>query len=455
MFIGREEELECLRKELRKDRKSAILLYGRRRVGKTRLIDEALKGIDDQVVIFHEFHKVTLLQNLTEFSSSIAEGLGYPMLPPFISLADAFSFIAAQGKRVIVVMDEYCDLTTYAKKGEVDSYMRTVVDRLPNTVSVVLMGSALKVMQSLLEEENPLFGRFTLSMRLKEFDYFDSSLFFPGLARRDQLAFHAVFGGSPHVLTLLEPGEGLRENIMNALINPQGAVRSYVEAVIEMEAGRTPHGITILSLIGNGKRRYSELEDVIGKDSKGVLAKELKELCSLDILDRRQPINNKDNKKIFYEIADPLLRFYFTYIQPHPSIQQSNPGAFFDTRIAGSLMDFISRRFEDECRQYFLRLISLGRRTDILDIGTYWYDDKYRPVNGEFDVALKVEGGYEVYGAEFISKPFSVKDAKVEERQVMMLGQSVLSWGVISTGGFESPGDYVQIGLDDLFFSRG
>lgn len=175
MFIGREKELECLRKELRKDRKSAILLYGRRRVGKTRLIDEALKGIDDQLVIFHEFHKVTLFQNLTDFSSSIAEGLGYPMLPPFTSLADAFSFIASQGKRVIVVMDEYCDLTTYAKKGEVDSYMRTVVDRLSNTVSVVLMGSALKVMQSLLEEENPLFGRFTLSMRLKEFDYFDSS----------------------------------------------------------------------------------------------------------------------------------------------------------------------------------------------------------------------------------------------------------------------------------------
>lgn len=100
-------------------------------------------------------------------------------------------------------------------------------------------------------------------------------------------------------------------------------------------------------------------------------------------------------------------------------------------------------------------MVSLGRRTDILDIGSYWYDDKYRHVNGEFDVALKVEGGYEVYDAKFISKPFSVKDTKVEERQVMMLGQSVLNWGVISTDGFDSPGDYVQIGLDDLFFSRG
>ena len=152
MFIGRKAEIDTLHNQFANSRKTIILLYGRRRVGKTSLIREALKTVNDATVIYHEFHRVTPEQNIAEFSKSIGEALHIPSLPSFSSLSDAFSFINQIGKQTIIVMDEYSDLKMYAKKGEVDSYMRSIVDNLSENIILIITGSALKIMEELLEE---------------------------------------------------------------------------------------------------------------------------------------------------------------------------------------------------------------------------------------------------------------------------------------------------------------
>ena len=252
---------------------------------------------------------------------------------------------------------------------------------------------------------------------------------------------------------LLDGEDGLEGNIQEKIISISGSVRAYIEAIINTEIARIPHGITILSLIRNGKRRYSELEDVIGKDASGVLNKELRKLVELDAVSRVVPINRNEKGRTFYEISDPLLRFYFTYIYPNPAILMSNPEVFFDSFIARSIPDFIARRFEAACREYFARLVRKGIRTDILDIGSYWYDDRERKANGEFDVALKTDSGYEVYDAKFVRKPFPEDEAEEEMRQVGRITDiSVRKMGIISASGFEKASvAYVQIAADDMF----
>ena len=452
MFIAREEELMILEKVLNSNRKSSILLYGRRRIGKTALIKEALNGIKDAVIIYHEFHKVTFEVNLAEFSTSIASAFSIPALPSFPSLQDAFSFIASMNRKTIVIMDEYSDLKESLKKGDVDSYMRSVIDNLPDNIKIAVMGSMLKLMEELLEEDNPLFARFSTILKLRPFNYLDAAKFLPEKSRYEQMQFYSIFGGSPYVLSLLNEEKGLRTNIEETIIGLSGSIRSYIEAVIYQEAGRIPHGITILSLLKNGKKRYKDLEDVIGQDASGVLAKELKRLIELEIVEKTQPINKAEKSKCFYGIADPLIRFYFAYIYPNSTLLMSNPSVFYEKFIEKSIRDFIARRFEVACREYFTILVKKGKRTDILDIGTYWYDDKVNKTNGEFDIAFKTENGYEIYDAKFLSNPFAEQEAEKEFKQIQALSIPVSKWGIISASGFEKQNsNYVQITLDDMY----
>ena len=452
MFIGRKTEIDTLHNQFANNKRTTILLYGRRRIGKTSLIREALKAVNDATVIYHEFHRVTLEQNMVEFSKSIGEAISIPSLPSFLSLPDAFSFINQLGKRVIVIFDEYSDLKMYAKKGEVDSYMRGIVDNLSENIILVITGSALNVMEELLEEENPMFGRFTCIMKLGPLNYYDAAGFFPQKNHYEQMEIYSVFGGSPYVLSLLDEKLSLRDNIEKTIIPLSGSVRAYAEAVVDMEAARVPHGITILALISNSKKKYSELEDVIGRDASGVLNRELKMLIGLGIIGKIQPINKKDKAKVFYEITDPILRFYFTYIYPNPKLMMTNPSVFYENFIGKSIKDFIARRFEEACREYFALLVRKGIRFDILDIGTYWYDDRISRQNGEFDVALKTAEGYEIYDAKFVAHPLPQVEAEKERRQLSEIPIPLAKWGMISASGFENDDkSYIQLTLDDLY----
>lgn len=453
MFIGREDEIRILRQQFEGERKSVILLYGRRRIGKTALVNKALKNLpDDIVIIYHEFHQITLEQNISELSHTVAIALNIPSLPAFNNIAGLFSFISALNKKIVVILDEYSDFKQSAPKGLIDSYMRSAIDNLPNNIKIVLMGSRLKIMEELLNQDNPLFGRFTTIIKLEPFDYINASKFFPSLTHYDQISFYSIFGGSPYVLSLLDEKKTLRQNIEETIIMISGSIRAYIEAVINQEAGRVPHGIAILSLIGNGKRKYQEIEDVIAREAKGVLAIELKKLMDLEIVEKIQPINKQGKVKCFYEISDPLLRFYFAYIYKNPSLQMSNPSIFYRNFIEHSIGEFISKRFETVCREFFMHQIKTGKRPDIINIGTYWYDDKEQKLNGEFDVALKTNDGYEIYDAKFYNHPFEEKKAEKEIMQIKSLTLNITKWGIIASSGFEKKNsNYVQLTLDDLY----
>lgn len=453
MFLGRKEELQTLKRCFNSNKKTTILLYGRRRIGKTALIQEAIKEVNDNLVIYHEFHQITLEQNIDEFSSTVMKAFSLPSKTTFTTLSDAFSFISNMGRKAIVIMDEYSDLKIKADKGVVDSYMRTAIDNLSSNIKLVITGSILQTMEELLDEANPLFSRFSTIIKLQPLNYLEASGFFPNKSHKEQIELFSIFGGSPYVLSLLNENADLKENVEESIIRISGGVRAYIEAVIAMEVSKVPHGITILNKIKNGKKRYQELEDIIKTDAKGVLNKELTKLIDFGIIAKTQPINSNNKKKTFYEIKDPVIRFYFTYIIPNPSLLMSNPPAFYTNFIEQSIKDFIARRFEAVCREYFYLLVKIGKRNDILDIGSYRYDDKKNKKNGEFDIALKTIEGYEIYDAKFLSSPFIEAEAEKEKNQINELSLPITKWGVISTSGFEEKSNkYIQLTLDDLFF---
>lgn len=193
MFRGREKEIAILKKQFSQDKRTAVLVYGKRRIGKTTLILEASKAFDG-VVVCHTCVKSSYEGNLNLLARSICLGLGCPVIG-FATIFDLFDFVRMQNKNILISIDEYQYFRQSKSGDEVDSFMQVVIDALPTNVKLVLCGSYISVMKKLLLESNPLFGRFSSVIGLEEFDYKDSSLFYPSVPIRKRIELYSVFWG--------------------------------------------------------------------------------------------------------------------------------------------------------------------------------------------------------------------------------------------------------------------
>lgn len=451
MFIAREKELSILEKEFRSDKKTAVLVYGKRRIGKSVLILKASDSFDG-VFINYLCTKTTINGNLDLLTDSICAALHLPEMH-FNHFKDLFTFLSQQDKRFLIVLDEYQYLKEAGGKGEVDSLMQDIIDHLSNNVKLVLCGSYITIMKELLNEENPLFGRFTTVMHLEELDYYDSSRFYPDISISDKISQYAIFGGSPYVITNT-CDKTIEDAVISLLLPETGILRIYIENVILKEIQKQ-YDVRILQVLGNGKERYSEIENALHMNSNGLLTKQLKQLMDMETIRKTYPVNKPDDKKKqFYEINDNLIRFYFTYIFGKQSII-TNLGeeTFYRLYIKPSVHEFISRRFESIVSQYIQRQIRSGNITDVYNIGTYWYDNPDTHQNGEFDCVLQKKKGYSFIECKFYKDPMSESECIKEEQQVLSVPNiQVESIGFACSSGFSFTSDkYHLITGEDLY----
>lgn len=452
MFVGREEELDKLEKQFSSDSRTAVLVYGKRRVGKSTLIARAAKTFDGTVVE-HLCAQSSFEGNLELLCRSVSRSLELPTMH-FDYLQDLFDFLNGLGRRILLVIDEYQYLKQSRAGNEVDSLVQAIVDSLSPNVKLVLCGSFVTVMRELLEEANPLFGRFSAILHVEEFDYYDAARFCPDKRPYDKIAYYALFGGSPFVLSTLDYGLSPADNVANLLLPDTGVLRTHVESVMLKEIQRA-YDVRILETLGNGKKRYSEIESVVRPNSSGLLDKQLKSLMSMETLRKTSPVNRRnDRKKQFYEISDNLMRFYFTYIFGNTAaLANLGERAFFETEVAPTLGQFASRRLEDMAIQYFKRLSRAGALRDVRDFGSYWYDDPIAKSNGEFDCVLSREGSLDFYECKYFDRPMTLTECEDEERQVRAIpGASVGAIGFICSGGFDFKSEaYELVTGDDLY----
>ena len=457
MFIGREKELRQLNTELSSwKRKTAVLVYGKRRVGKSTLLSEAAKGFDG-VVINHMCVTSTFEGNMELICQSVSEAVGLPDIR-FGSLSGLFDYLGTLDKKVLLIIDEYPYLKQTKKKNEVDSYMQAAIDKLPENVKLILCGSYITIMKELLDEGNPLFGRFSLIQHIRDFDYFDAAKFYPRLSVRDKIAFYAVFGGSPYVLENLDTESTIKENIKHLLLPETSLIRSHIENIMLKEVQKT-FDARILEALGNGKRRYTEIRDKITNSETGLLDKQLKILLDMETIQKTEPINRRnDKKKQFYEIMDNLMRFYFTFIFGKAgTIIRIGEEQYYSRNIDAVLEQFISRRLEGIALQYFHRATLLGEYTDIDDFGSYWYDDPATKTNGEFDCVIRRGEQYDFYECKYFDRPMTLKECREEKEQLDSIkGITVSGTGFICTGGFDfdSTEDFKLIDGKTLYFNK-
>ncbi|MBR4158022.1 MAG: AAA family ATPase [Oscillospiraceae bacterium] len=455
MFVGREEELKALSAELSAwKKKTAVLIYGKRRVGKSTLIREAAKAFTG-IVVNYQCVSSTFEGNLELICKNVSESLSLPNMR-FDSLFSMMDFLKTLDQRILLIIDEYPYLKQTKRKNEVDSYMQAVIDRLPGNVKLILCGSYVTIMKELLTEDNPLYGRFSLIQHIRDFDYHDAAGFYPHLPAREKAAFYGVFGGCPYVLENLDAGKSIKDNIIRLILPETGIIRSHIENVMLKEIQKS-YDARILEALGNGKKKYTEIRDRLGISETGLLDKQLKILLDMETIRKTEPINRRnDKKKQFYEITDNLMRFYFSFVfGTTGTIARIGEEQYYSRYIGEKLEQFISRRFEAITLQYFHRLAVQGKYPDIEDFGAYWYDDPAKKMNGEFDCVIRRAGDlYDFYECKYFDRPMTQKECEQERKQLQEIQEIEASGvGFVCAGGFDfqSKGEYILIGGEDLY----
>lgn len=457
-FIGRTKEQEKLLAQLSSPIQNAALLYGRRRVGKSKLILHTMRQASDARTIYYECRQTTTENNTKNLSEVIAETFDMPPLAfSDIEAALRFVFDRATGEKIVLAIDEYPYLRDVVKG--MDSILQVLLDeyRDRSHLSLILCGSYVEVMKSLLERDNPLYARIDLKINLQPMDYYESAQFYPERSCEDKVRLFSVFGGIPYYNRLIDKNASVRENLIHLILEPDARLEDEVPSYLLSEISKIGNAHEIFSALADGHARYRDILSQSHVSSGATLVNVLNRLIGMQLVQRRSPINDPNNKKrTSYVICDGLSKFYYRYVFRYLS-QRSvlDPEVFYDRYVNDDFeTQFVPRAFEEVCRQYLVRQNRMGNSEPPFDlIGTYSYDDPVTRTNGEFDVVTKDPLGYSFYEAKFRTTPITQRMIEDEIEQVQRTGLTCHRYGFFSRSGFEAQADErtALIGLEELY----
>lgn len=456
-FLGRAEQRKKLHRILDKDSQAVSLIYGRRRVGKSELIKQVLRE-SDIAGIYYECKQTAEMNNVESLAVLIAGEFHLPR-PAFANMEEVLDFLfqKACGQKMIFVLDEYSYLRDCVTG--MDSILQSLIDKYSESSSIklILCGSFVDIMKSLLYNENPLYGRVDLTINLKPMDYFESSLFYPEFSDEDKVRLYSVFGGIPYFNRLIEPGLTVRENITELIASPGARLENEVSMYLKSEISKIINANEVFDALARGFSKYSDILSQSHVSSGPAMVDVLDKLMRMEMVEKEAPINDENNrKKMSYRIVDNLSLFYYRYIFRYLSqMNVMEPETFYDRYIKEDFETvYVPRIFETVCRQYLIRLNRRGLLEEPFEkIGKYYYDDPVRKRNGEFDIVTKDAKGYIFYEAKFRKEPVTQEMIQAEISQVKETGFECYKYGFMSRSGFTAKQEesLILISLEEMY----
>ena len=409
-FVDRELEMETLQNEYERDGSALVVLYGRRRVGKTTLISEFIK---DKKALFFLASEEAEAQNRNAFKEKVAEFIDSDLLRSADIKNWDVLFKAIMDKpfesKPVIVLDEFQYL------GKASPAFPSIFQRIweeilkDRSVMVILCGSLISMMESqTLAYGSPLYGRRTAQIRLKQIPFGYYHAFFPNKSRKELIEMYAVTGGVPKYIELFSESKDIYSAIQKCVLNRSGYLYDEPHFLLQQEVSEVGSYFSIIKAIAAGNSKLSAISSILEIKSTS-LTKYLKTLIDLDILEREVPIteeNPEKSKKGLYKIKDNYLRFWFAFVYPNMSFIESGHSRIVMNKIRNSLVkNHIAFVYEDVCKERMWDLNAEGAWPfNFTKIGRYW-DSK-----DEIDiVALDPEGKNLILGeCKYWTEPVGV-----------------------------------------------
>lgn len=409
-FVNREKELDFLNKEYNREGSSLVVLYGRRRIGKTSLVNEFSK---DKPVIYFLATEEAEMQNREQLKSQVADFTNNELLKSVTVdnwdlIFKAFVDYKTQEKKIIVI-DEFQYL------GKTNSAFPSIFQRIWDTllqkenVMVILCGSLIHMMESqVLAYESPLYGRRTGQIKLKQIAFEHYHKFFDSFDRKKLIEYYAVTGGVPKYIELFEDGGDIFSAINNNILEKQSFLYEEPHFLLQNEVNEVGSYFSIIKTIAMGNQKLSKIATNLGLPQTG-LTKYLKTLINLDILEREVPIteeNPEKSKKGLYKIKDNFIEFWFKFIYPNMNFLETDNSKIVLNKIEQNFIDHhVSFVYENVCMEQMWKLNKDGVFGFNFDKVGRWWD-----ANTEIDiVALDSRGNDIIFGeCKYTQKPMDV-----------------------------------------------
>lgn len=439
-FIGREEQLKRLDRVINTDELTFSLIYGRRRVGKSELVKQAVKR-NNVKSFYYECKQVSEAGNAAGLGEIVSEIMGLPKLGfSDIEAVLKYIFELSVKEKIILVLDEYPYLRENIKG--MDSILQSLVDKYKDTskLTLIILGSYVEVMRSLLEHSNPLYGRVDLTIDLKQMDYYESAYFYPNFSVEDKVRIYSVFGGIPYYNRLIDDSKSVKDNIIELIASSGARLENEVSMYLNAEISKITNANEVFEALSRGYTRYSDILSQSHVSSGPTLVDVLDKLMRMEVVVKTAPINDGNNKKkAGYYISDNLSLFYYRYIFKYSSqMKIMDSEVFYKKYIETDFEEhYVPHIFETICSQYLIRMNRLGNIEPVFEkIGKYYYDNPVEHTNGEFDVVTEDENGYVFYEVKFKKTPVTDEIIEKEINQVEATGLNCYKYVFISRSGF-------------------
>jgi len=356
MFIGREIELQTLETLYKKNSYQMVVIYGRRRVGKTTLIS---KFSEDKPAIIFSAQEANDKMNIDLFSKKIFEFFHISTaFSPFETWNAAFDFIADKAKteRFILAIDEF----PYAaeENKSLKSILQNIIDhQLKDTnIFIILCGSQISFMENeVLGYKSPLFGRRTSQMKILGFNYLDASKMLESFSREDKIKLYSCIGGTPHYLAQVDKEKSFEDNLADLYFNISGYLYDEPTMLLKQELREPAMYNSIISAIAEGASRLNEISTKIGEERSKTI-KYLETLINLRILHKEYSFGDDPAKsrKGVYKISDNCYSFWYRYVFPEKAAIEQGTGKAVLNFILPEINSYIGKPFEEICFQYMI-----------------------------------------------------------------------------------------------------
>lgn len=382
-FVDRQLELKTLEKQYAGKEASLVIVYGRRRVGKTTLLNEFVK---DKKAIYFLATQESENINRNLFREKVAVFTQNEVL--MNAVVDKWDTIfkaivsAGYSDKIVVIMDEFQYL------GKMNPAFPSIFQRIwdeilkESNIMVILCGSLISMMVSqTLSYQSPLYGRRTAQIRLKQIPFHYYQDFFDKLSFREQVERYAVTGGVPKYIESFSDNEDIYAGIQENILELSGYLYEEPYFLLQQEVSELGNYFSVLRSIAFGNTKLADISSAIGVKATD-LTRTLKTLIDLDLVEREVPVTEKDpdkSKKGLYHIKDNYIRFWFTFIYPNQSdIERGNIEYVMEKIRKSFVRSHAAFVYEDICRE----LLSVDQLIPyhFSKIGRYW--DK----NTEIDV---------------------------------------------------------------------